>query len=132
MKAVQSTEHDDNEILDYTGSPRHCVATSRGVATNTKWWDDYQQSQLEFPAQSSPDPWAIRRQTDNTTSRDHVYKVAKEDEALRQFDFSEADTTSFSHLVTTSKASLTTHDGQSTTSTITTSVAFSIPKYSKG
>ena len=114
---------DDNEILDYTGSPHHCVATSRAVVNSSKWQDDSGQSQVDshkFHAPHSPDPWAVNRQTQNINNRDHVYKVA--------FDFSEADSCEKPQ-VTTSQAGLTSCDDQSTTSTVTSSVTKSVTQY---
>ena len=130
---VQSTEYDNDEILDYTRSPHHCVATSRVVVNDSKWQDDYQRSQLQsqmFHAQRSPDPWAIRRQTENFSSREHIYIVTKEDTSRDEAGSSEQPP--FSQ-VTTSKAGSTTCESQSSTTTTTTSsVAVSATKYSMG
>ena len=132
LTAVQSTEYDNDEILDYTRSPHHCVATSRVVVNDSKWQDDSQQSRLEslmFHAQRSPDPWAARKQTHNFSSREHIYKVTEEGTS-RHTDFDEAVSSEqrFSH-VTTSKAGSTTCDNQSSTSTTTT---VSATKFSMG
>ena len=132
LTSVQSAnKYDNNEILDYTGSPHHCVTADR-VMVNTKCWqDDYQQSKLDShgipPAQCSPDPWAVRKQTKpNINGRDHVYKVTKED-TNRHIDFSEADSSEPSALsqITTITAASTTNDDQRTTPAVTSSVAIS-------
>ena len=113
LTAVQSTEYDNDEILDYTRSPHHCVATSRVVINDTKWQDDSQRSQLELLAQRSPDPWAVRRQTKNFSSRAHIYEVTKEDTS-KHADFDEADS-SGQPQVTTSEPTLTSQSSTFTT-----------------
>lgn len=128
LVAVQSTEYDNDEILDYTRSPHHCVATSRVLVNDTKWQDDSQRSQLEFLAQRSPDPWAARRQTQNFSSRAHIYKVTKEDTS-RHTDFDEADSSEqppFSKVTTSESAST------SQSSTFTTIGSASPTTYSMG
>ena len=135
MTAVDSAnKYDNDEILDYTGSPHHCIATDRVAVNETKWQDDFQQSQLGPHAHCSPDPWAIRRHTQNITSRDHIYKVTGEGTS-RQIDFSEAtgsgEPLSLSQ-ITAIKADSTTSDDQSTTSTSTSSVTAPVTKYSMG
>ena len=141
LTAVQSTDkYDNNEILDYTGSPRHCVTTTdRVVVNSTKCWqDDFHQSKLDSrgfpPVHCSPDPWAVRKQTQlNTNDRDYVYTVTKEDTS-RHIDFTEADSSEPPSLsqVTTITASSTSNDNQSTTSTIASSAAVSFAKYNMG
>jgi len=124
---LKTAQYDNDEILDYTGSPHHCVATTMGMVNSSKWHDDSQRSQLnsqKFHPPHSPDPWAVRRQAQNINKRDHVYKVA--------IDFTEADSSESSALcqVTTSKAGLTTCEHQRTTSTITSSITESVAKQS--
>lgn len=62
----------NNEILDYTGSPHHCVniGTTEIVAKKclTSWQDDYQRCQKELYGRNSPDPWRTRRRSQNVTS----------------------------------------------------------------
>ena len=133
LTGVQSTEYNDDVILDYTKSPHHCVATSRVVVNDTKQQDDSQQSQLEFLAQRSPDPWAVRRQTQNFNSRAHIYEVTKEDTS-RHADSDEADSSErppFSQ-VTTSEVASTTCDSQCSTFTTISSVTVSPTTCSTG
>ena len=134
MKAVQSNDY-DNEILDYTGSPRHCVAVNRGIESDSKWQDDLQLDSHKFHVQHSPDPWAVKRQTRNTGSSDHMYKVQMTKQGgFKHTDFSGAGTSGKVPLpqVTTSKAVSTTCDDHSTTSTTDSSVIVSAAKYSTG
>ena len=127
LTGVQSTEYDDDVILDYTKSPHHCVATSRVVVNDTKQQDDSQRSQLEFLAQRSPDPWAVRRQTQNFSNRAHIYEVTKEDDTSRCTNSDKADSSEqppFSQVIT-SEATSTTCDSQCSTFTTISSVTVS-------
>ena len=122
MKAVQSNDYDNDEILDYTGSPRHCVAVNRGIESDSKWQDDLQLDSHKFHVQHSPDPWAVKRQTQNTSTSYTKTSMFKS-------PFSHLN---FIHMITTSKAGSTTCDDHSTTSTTDSSVIVSAAKYSTG
>ena len=57
----------NNEILDYTGSPHHCVNVgtkeSATAMCSTSWQDDYQCCQKEINGFVPPDPWGTRKQS---------------------------------------------------------------------
>ena len=128
LTVVHSPEYGNNEILDYTRSPQHCVPTGRVVVDDTKLQDNPQSSQFEtlvFNAQRSPDPWAKRKQAQNLSSREQVYVVTKQD-SFKCADLSKADSKAPSCQVITNEADSTVCSNQSSTSTAASSIEISV------
>ena len=130
LTVVQSPEYGSNEILDYTRSPQHRVPTVRAVIDNTKLQDDPQPSQLDslvFNAQRSPDPWAMRKQAQNLSSREHVYVVTEQD-SFKCANLNKANSKAPFFQISLSEVDSTACGNQSSTAASSTEISISTGK----
>jgi len=122
-----------NEILDYTGSPHHCVnvGLNEGAAIkcSTSWQDDYQRCQKElygFNPCYSPDPWRPRKHSQTTANTRPVNAVHYTGCAKIDFDDETADggeistTNNVPVVVASDSAPMVSHDEPDSTSSRST------------